>query len=148
MAVSQDKAAYALEILASRERPTNSTYESLSLTHRDLATDFAEDAMGCTSGKQDKACTDTDDPREKLYSVSALLSGTDDYTDTATGLHTNVAAAIEMNCGLEELAAADDPGSAVRAQLAAFIARDIASAYSLGYPSAPLPLTEQSVTEK
>ena len=148
MAVSQDKAAYALEILASRERPTNSTYESLSLTHRGLATDFAEDAMGCASGKQEKSCTDTDDPREKLYSVSALLAHTNDYTDTATGLHTNVAAAIEMNCGLEELAAADDPGSQVRAQLAAFIARDIASAYSLGYPSAPLPLTEQSAAEK
>jgi hypothetical protein len=145
MAVSQDKAAYALEILAARIRPTDADDETLSLAHRARAASLAELAMTCSSAdNKNDSCTTTD-PRKKMYSVETLLKDTGTVTDRSSGLTMTTRASLEMTCALEEIEAAADVSSAQnRAALAHFIVVDAAHAYEYGYPSTPLPLVEQA----
>lgn len=201
IAVAQDKAAYSLEVLAARQRPTNAAEEKLSLTHRDIAASVTQAALACSGsaaadtgsgsvGGTDNASCSTTDPRKKVYAVENLLDDSTDsatstgFVDAATGLSTTLRAAVEMDCALEELQAVgetgvtatgddgtdsstnagsntgadtttgsgegttsdDDGTSSLRAQLAAFIARDVASALSQEYPTTPLPLVDSAAS--
>ncbi|MCI1902255.1 MAG: hypothetical protein LKI93_05970 [Bifidobacteriaceae bacterium] len=147
MAVSQDKAAFALEVLAARTHPTDATDEALSLEHRAIATNLAEDARACTPDEVKNDGCSTTDPRKKVYSVASLLNDSGTVTDAATGLVVPSRAALEMNCALEEIEAASDAtGTSAKYALAQFIVRDVAAAYALDYPLTPLPLTEQATS--
>lgn len=152
IALSQDKAAYSLEVIAARQDPTNATDKSLSLTHRDIAESVAQLARNCTtsgtSADSGDQCS-SQDPRKKVYSVKNLLKNSSDYLDEATGLQTSLTAAIEMNCALEEFSAVEDADisdltAKDRLTTAEFIARDVASAYEQGYPITPLPLAAET----
>ena len=92
MSLAEDRAGFSMEILAARAGSGSSL--ALSDIHKTMA-----QTLFSTSGSDS-------DPRQKVYSVSALVNHTQTITDPATGLSVPTAAAVEISCAREELHAA------------------------------------------
>ena len=128
MAVAEDRAGFAVEVLAARGVPDATL--AMSDDHK-----AAGQRLLSLSGE-------SHDPRRKVYSVDALL-GDGTVRDGATGLSVPVVAAVEMDCArgyLDALRGGADDGGAVESspRTLRLVAGTVASrawrAFRLGYP--------------
>lgn len=117
--VAEDRAGFALEVLAARHDADPSL--------ADLADRHKLDAQLLTG-------LGSSDPRRKVYAIDALVSDPDQAVDPSTGLRAPTAAVVEMNCALEQLNALTDVDK-VPQPLTALVAGHLAKALDLGYPS-------------
>ncbi|MFT8530965.1 MAG: hypothetical protein ABF780_06420 [Bifidobacterium aquikefiri] len=92
IALAEDRSAFALEILAAKN-DNDSTLLALSDNQKAVAQTFVS--------VNPKA----DDPREKVYSITNLLTHTQTIDDASTGLLAPTASAVLMNCARAEIAA-------------------------------------------
>lgn len=130
LTTAQDRASFAFEILASRNRADSSALLAASDRHKALAAGFA--AHGADANA-----------RQKVYSVQRLLASPVSIVDDATGLRMSSVAAVTMDLVREQLAAlsgehgddstviADD---ATAVTLAALLASETADALNYGFP--------------
>ncbi|WP_300768039.1 hypothetical protein [uncultured Bifidobacterium sp.] len=84
MALAEDKAGFALEVLAAR----GGEHASLS----------SSDTRRATAARLMSAATGSTDLRQQVYDVTSLISNPDSTQDQATGLLTPTAAVVEMDC--------------------------------------------------
>ncbi|RBP97538.1 hypothetical protein CRD60_05955 [Bifidobacterium aemilianum] len=94
MALAEDRAGFALQLLAARRLPGADL--AISDDHAQAGQQF----MSMAAGK--------DDPRQKVYDLGPLLEALQtsaDSIDANTGLTAPLVAQVEMNCVREELAA-------------------------------------------
>lgn len=125
VALAEDRAGFALEVLAAR----GAAGATLQASDRHKTT--AQQLVSLAGG---------DDPRAKVYEISELLAHPDVIEDPATGLAAPTAAIVELDCARQSLAPFAAPGGAdgttedLRA-IAALIANRAAAALALGYPS-------------
>lgn len=124
-ALAQDRLAFGLEFRAARDSAQGGDELSDSLLHREIASQLAAVASGSsrqcsapvnaagTSGTTGQTTGRTGgqagatsrschrDPRQKLYSLTALQNAPDPVTDPLTGLTASLNATLEMNAALE-----------------------------------------------
>lgn len=148
MALAEDRAGFAIEVLAAR-----------GVEHASIS---SSDAYKATASRLMSAAAGATDLRQKVYSVDLLLKEPRTTVDAANGLTASTVATIEMDCAREEIEAAShitgtvtgtDSGSTGRAQqgtaaltsarqreqnlltLAINASNHARSAIELGYPS-------------
>lgn len=140
LAVAQDRAGFAFEVLAARGDRLRERDETISLHHRDSAAILVASLHDCSQQSSDTCMTD--DPREKIYSVANLKNPDTTIVDPTSGLSMPIGAAVEMDAVLEQLSAvtSSELDTTGKTALARFITYDAVTAFSLGYPRAPLPL--------
>lgn len=122
LALEEDKAGFAVEILAARG--VSGATLTLSDDHKTAAQQLVSLANGA------------DDLREKTYSIEHLNTDSQ-VDDKASGQQVPVLAAIEMDCARNELAAIGQTtaNSDTLGILAALIAKHAYTALQLGYPA-------------
>ncbi|KAB5606766.1 hypothetical protein EHS19_06545 [Bifidobacterium jacchi] len=142
MSLAEDRAGFALELLAAR----GASGASLTLSDHHKTT-----AQQLISAAQ-KADHTVSDPRQKVYAIDQLIADPDSAIDPATGLHAPTTAIIEIDCAREELGAFADDSTATgtdgasgaaalgtvdpaRRALALLAATRAKQAFALGYPS-------------
>lgn len=108
MALAEDRAGFSVEVLAAR----GSSDATLAIADEHKATgerliSLADAHNRSTSTSSDSTGTSSaiNDPRQKVYDVSSLLTNASDIVDPATGLRASTYAVVEINCAREELAA-------------------------------------------
>lgn len=140
MALAQDRAGFAMEILSARQR-ADAALLALSDRHKALGSGFAAHAA-------DR------DERQKVYSVQRLLADPVSIVDSANGLRASTAGLVEMDAVREQLEALAFPGGngteadeahgfsaiiiadeATAVTLAALLSEETAQAFALGYPT-------------
>lgn len=142
MSLAEDRAGFALELLAARGASGASL--TLSDHHKTIAQQLISAAQAA-----DHAASD---PRQKVYAIDQLIANPDSATDPATGLHASTTAIIEIDCAREELGVFADDSAATgtegtsdaaalgtidptRRALALLAATRAKQAFALGYPS-------------
>ena len=146
MAVAEDKAGFAVGVLAARGQTEGATL-SLSDAHAtagqqlaSLAERSGEAPTGSGEGSaSDDGTAHTNDSRQKVYAIDRLLANPVTVPDAASGRNVPTAAAIEMDCARAEIKAIDGSKSQSDADtltaLAALAARHAYTAMELGYPT-------------
>ncbi|WP_152208925.1 hypothetical protein [Bifidobacterium cebidarum] len=140
MALAEDRAGFALEVLAARGQTAGATL-SLSDMHKAAAQQLVSltDAARGSAGSASHA-----DPRQKVYAIDNLLANPVAIADNASGQNVPTAAAIEMDCARAEIAAVtgtqSKPDTDTAMILAALAAKHAYTAMQLGYPSSDAAL--------
>ncbi|MBT1175572.1 hypothetical protein JS530_08700 [Bifidobacterium sp. LC6] len=151
MAVAEDRAGFAIEVLAARGQTAGATLE-LSDMHKaaagqlvslaDAVHDSASDGTGDGSATQQSSSHT--DPRQKVYAIDTLLANPATIMDKASGQQVPTAAAIEMDCARAEIkavsASKSKPSTNTALILAALAAKHAFNAIALGYPSSDAAL--------
>ncbi|WP_072724899.1 hypothetical protein [Bifidobacterium lemurum] len=132
MALAEDRAGFAIEVLAARGVP----YADLDTGDDHKAT--AQQLVSLAGVEPDSE----DDPRQKVYAVDTLIADADTVTDTATGLRVQMVAAIEMDCARAEAASWSGTDAESAAILADLVAQHAYQAFRLGYPTSDAALFE------
>jgi hypothetical protein len=139
MAVAEDRAGFALEVLAARGQ-TDGASLTLSDTHKTAGQQLVSLADSQVTGSDDSDdSTAHTDPRQKAYAIDQLLANPTTIADKASRRNVPTAAAIEMDCARAEITAianSDSPSdSDTLLVLAALAAKHAYSAFQLGYPA-------------
>ena len=124
MAVAEDRAGFAVEVLAARD-----------VADADLATSdnhkTTAQQLVSLSGIEPNS---DDDPRQKVYAVDALLGESGTVEDSVSGMTLPAVAVIEMDCARAEANAYAGTDVDSAAMLANLVARHAYQAFQLGYP--------------
>ncbi|OZG63686.1 hypothetical protein BHAP_1711 [Bifidobacterium hapali] len=108
MALAEDRAGFSVEVLAARSA-TDATIaiadEHKATGERLISLANAHNRSTSTSNDSTGTSSAINDPRQKVYDVSSLLTNANDIVDPATGLRASTYAIVEINCAREELAA-------------------------------------------
>ncbi|WP_169173251.1 hypothetical protein [Bifidobacterium oedipodis] len=129
-AVAEDRAGFAIEVLAARDASSGATL-TVSDMHKTAAQQLVSLASRIDSTYQD--------PRLKVYAVDQLLDNPAVIHDAASGQSVPTAAAVEMDCTRSEIAAIDTADGQSDTNtlliLAALAAKHAYRALQLGYPA-------------
>lgn len=135
MALAEDRAGFAIEVLAARGATAGATLE-LSDMHKTAAQQLVSLADSVSSASATSSHTD---PRQKVYAIDTLLANPTTIEDTASGQIVPTAAAIEMDCARAEITAVSGtqskPDTDTALILSALAAKHAYTAMQLGYPS-------------
>lgn len=117
MSLAEDRAGFAMEILAARSAGKTALRIS--------------DAHKTTAEQLFKASRADQDPRQKVYAVSTLIANPDTIRDRTTGMVLPTTAVVEIDCAREELTAmplplTDDTEGAAASESAASQGADAA----------------------
>lgn len=118
MALAEDRAGFSVEVLAAR----GTTDATLTVADAHKATgerlislaqayNRSASASSGSTGTSSSINSSINDPRQKVYDVSSLLTNVNDIVDPATGLRAPTYAVVEINCAREELAAVNGQSS-------------------------------------
>ena len=144
MAVAEDRAGFAIEVLAARGQTAGATL-ALSDMHKTAGQQLVSLANGNfdDSGAQSSSSGQSD-PRQKVYAIDQLLANPTTIADKASGQTT--AAAIEMDCARAQIKAVTESKSSTESDmlliLAALAAKHAYTAFQLGYPATDAALFE------
>ncbi|WP_169240295.1 hypothetical protein [Bifidobacterium olomucense] len=147
MALAEDRAGFALEVLAAQGRTAGATLQ-LSDLHKSAGQQLVSLADGSWNTAGDTGASGTHaDPRQKVYDISTLLANPVTIDDKPSGQTVPTAAAIEMDCARAEIKAVTDSDSpsdtTTLSILAALAAKHAYAAFQLGYPTADADLFER-----
>lgn len=139
MAIAEDRAGFALEVLAARGVTAGATL-TLSDMHKTAGQQLVSLANKRFSDSGSTAdAGDSQDPRQKVYAIDQLLADPTTIEDKASGQTVPTASAIEMDCARAEIKAVADSTSQSDSDtllvLAALAAKHAYTAFQLGYPS-------------
>ena len=146
MAVAEDRAGFAIEVLAARGQTAGATL-ALSDMHKTAGQQLVALANGNfdDSGAQSSSSGQSD-PRQKVYAIDQLLANPTTIADTASGQTVPTAAAIEMDCARAQIKAVTESKSSTESDmlliLAALAAKHAYTAFQLGYPATDAELFE------
>ena len=115
MAVAEDRAGFAIEVLAARGQTAGATL-ALSDMHKTAGQQLVALANGNfdDSGAQSSS-SGQNDPRQKVYAIDQLLANPTTIADKASGQTVPTAAAIEMDCARAQIKAVTESKSSPRA---------------------------------
>ena len=135
MALAEDRAGFSVEVLAAR----GASDAALAIADAHKATgerliSLARAHNRSTSASSGSTSTSSaiNDPRQKVYDVSSLLTNVNDTVDPATGLRAPTYAVVEINCAREELAAVNGQTSQTDKAVSDTSSADNASPSSAG----------------
>lgn len=139
MAIAEDRAGFALEVLAARGVTAGATL-TLSDMHKTAGQQLVSLANKRFSDSGSTAdAGDSQDPRQKVYAIDQLLADPTTIEDKASEQTVPTASAIEMDCARAEIKAVADSTSQSDSDtllvLAALAAKHAYTAFQLGYPS-------------
>lgn len=139
MAIAEDRAGFALEVLAARGVTAGATL-TLSDMHKTAGQQLVSLANRRFSDSGSTAdAGDSQDPRQKVYAIDQLLADPTTIEDKASEQTVPTASAIEMDCARAEIKAVADSTSQSDSDtllvLAALAAKHAYTAFQLGYPS-------------
>ena len=139
MAIAEDRAGFALEVLAARGVTAGATL-TLSDMHKTAGQQLVSLANKRFSDSGSTAdAGDSQDPRQKVYAIDQLLANPTTIEDKASEQTVPTASAIEMDCARAEIKAVADSTSQSDSDtllvLAALAAKHAYTAFQLGYPS-------------
>ena len=146
MAVAEDRAGFAIEVLAARGQTAGATL-ALSDMHKTAGQQLVALANGNfdDSGAQSSS-SGQNDPRQKVYAIDQLLANPTAIADKASGQTVPTAAAIEMDCARAQIKAVTESKSSTESDtlliLAALAAKHAYTAFQLGYPATDAALFE------
>lgn len=146
MAVAEDRAGFAIEVLAARGQTAGATL-ALSDMHKTAGQQLVALANGNfdDSGAQSSS-SGQNDPRQKVYAIDQLLADPTTIADKASGQTVPTAAAIEMDCARAQIKAVTESKSSTESDtlliLAALAAKHAYTAFQLGYPATDAALFE------
>ena len=146
MAVAEDRAGFAIEVLAARGQTAGATL-ALSDMHKTAGQQLVSLANGNfdDSGAQSSS-SGQNDPRQKVYAIDQLLANPTTIADKASGQTVPTAAAIEMDCARAQIKAVTESKSSTESDtlliLAALAAKHAYTAFQLGYPATDAALFE------
>ena len=146
MAVAEDRAGFAIEVLAARGQTAGATL-ALSDMHKTAGQQLVSLANGNfdDSGAQSSSSGQSD-PRQKVYAIDQLLANPTTIADKASGQTVPTAAAIEMDCARAQIKAVTESKSSTESDmlliLAALAAKHAYTAFQLGYPATDAELFE------
>lgn len=147
MAVAEDRAGFAIEVLAARGATAGATL-ALSDMHKTAGQQLVSLADGSWKDNKsdDSTATNHTDPRQKVYAIDQLLANPTTIADKASGQTVPTASAIEMDCARAEIQAVADSTSQSDSDtllvLAALAAKHAYTAFQLGYPATDTALFE------
>ncbi|MBT1163422.1 hypothetical protein [Bifidobacterium felsineum] len=140
MALAEDRAGFALEVLAAQGQTAGATLE-LSDMHKAAAQQLVSLADSASQSSKSRI-----DPRQKVYAIDNLLANPVAIADKASGQNVPTAAAIEMDCARAEIEAVtgtpSKPDTDTSMILAALAAKHAYTAMQIGYPSSDIALFE------
>lgn len=146
MAVAEDRAGFAIEVLAARGQTAGATL-ALSDMHKTAGQQLVSLANGNfdDSGAQSSSSGQSD-PRQKVYAIDQLLANPTTIADKASGQTVPTVAAIEMDCARAQIKAVTESKSSTESDtlliLAALAAKHAYTAFQLGYPATDAALFE------
>ena len=145
MAVAEDRAGFAIEVLAARGQTAGATL-ALSDMHKTAGQQLVALANGNFDDSGAQSSLPANDPRQKVYAIDQLLANPTTIADKASGQTVPTAAAIEMDCARAQIKAVTESKSSTESDmlliLAALAAKHAYTAFQLGYPATDAELFE------